>query len=80
MFAATHLGGKSLALLGLLLFQCHWGITAGRAEETKSEPLTEYVSFELLIHRMDVTAVFNGKQQIGGDHDTGQSPSTDSIA
>jgi len=80
MFAATHLGGKSLVLLGLLLFQCHWGITAGRAEEAKSESLTEYVSFELLIHRMDVTAVFNGKQQIGGNHDTGQSPSADSIA
>ncbi|HCX88569.1 MAG TPA: hypothetical protein DG761_11145 [Gammaproteobacteria bacterium] len=80
MFATTHLGGKSLLLLGLLLLQCHWGITAGRAEAADSESLTEYVSFELLIHRADVTAVFNGKQRIGGDHDTGLDPSTDSIA
>ena len=80
MFTATHLWGKSLLLLGLLLFQCHWGITAGRAEENNSESLTEYVSFELLIHRADVTAVFNGKQRIKGDHDTGLDPSTDSIA
>ena len=80
MLSATHLGGKSLLLLGLLLFQCHWGLTAGRAEEANSDSLTEYVSFELLIHRADVTAVFNGKQRIGGGHDTGVDPSTDSIA
>jgi len=80
MFAVTHLRGKSLALLGLLLFQYHWGITLGRAEEANSGSPTDCVSFELSIHKAGVTAVFNGKRCTDRDHNVGLDPRTDSIA
>ena len=80
MLAVVPFGGKPLFLVLLFLVQCHWAITAVRAEEINSESLKEGTSFELLIHRASATAVFNGKQRIGGDHDTGLDPGMDSIA
>lgn len=80
MFAVTHLRGKSLVLLGLLLFQYHWGITLGRTEEVNSGLPTDRVSFELSIHKAGVTAVFTGKRRTDRDHDAGLDPRTDSIA
>ena len=80
MFAVSHLRGKSLVLLGLLLFQYHWGITLGRTEEVNSGLPTDRVSFELSIHKAGVTAVFTGKRRTDRDHDAGLDPRTDSIA
>ena len=78
--AVVRLGRKPLLLLVLFLFQCHWAITAVRAEETKSGSRKEGASFELLIYQTGVTAMFSGTQPIDGEHDSDLDSNTDSIA
>ena len=80
MTALVRLGRKPLLVLVLFLFQCHWAITAVRAEETKSGSRQEGTSFELLIYQTGITAVFSGKQRIDKDHGSDLEPNTDSIA
>ena len=80
MTALVRLGRKPLLLLVLFLFQCHWAITAVRAQEANSGSRKEGASFELLIYQTGVTAVFRGKQRIDKYHGSDLDPNTDSIA
>ena len=80
MTALVRLGRKPLLVLVLFLFQCHWSITAVRAEETKSGSRKEGASFELLIYQTGVTAVFSGKQRLDKYDGSDLDPNTDSIA